>query len=256
MKIAHKLQWALACATLALQAAAVAEPAAGEIWVEPGTGMRFAWIPGGCFLMGSANRYAYERPAHKVCVKGFYLGVYSVTQAQYLKVVPGKNPSDNQGADLPIESVNWNDAVTMAHQLAQTSGQKIRLPTEAEWEYACRAGSMHDPNCGDGKLADLAWYNRNSDGHTQPVGKKKPNAWGLYDMNGNVWQWTLDCWHESYYGAPTDGHAWIANGDCTIRAARGGSWGTVADSTRAAARNADLAVRDFTDTGIRLLREP
>ena len=241
--------------SLVLTASAAAEPAPGEIWVEPGTGIRFAWIPGGCFTMGSADSYAYERPEHKVCVMGFYLGVYPVTQAQYLKVM-GKNPSNNVGVDLPAESMNWNDAVKMARTLAQASGEKIRLPSEAEWEYACRAGGKHDKYCGDGKLTEVAWYDHNSDGHSQPVGRKNPNAWGLYDMNGNVWQWTLDCWHESYAGAPDDGSPWVKGGDCTIRAARGGSWGTVADSTRATVRNSAPAGLDFVDTGLRLLREP
>jgi formylglycine-generating enzyme required for sulfatase activity len=234
---------------------AAAEPVLGDTWVEPGTGMRFAWIPGGCFDMGSADNYAYERPVHHVCVKGFYLGIYPVTQAQYLKVM-GKNPSANVGMDFPVESLNWNDAVNMTRQLTQASGEKIRLPSEAEWEYACRAGGRHDKYCGDGKPAELAWYANNSDGHSQPVGKKSSNAWGLYDMNGNVWQWTLDCWHDNYYNAPADGSAWTAGGDCAIRAARGGSWGTVASSTRAEVRNSDHAVLDFVDTGLRLLHEP
>lgn len=239
--------------------APAAEPALthapGEIWVEPGTGMRFTWIPGGCFVMGSADGYAFERPAHKVCVKGFFLGVYPVTQAQYLKLA-GKNPSENRGMDLPVDSVTWNDAVQTIKRLAESSGEKIRLPSEAEWEYACRAGGKHDKYCGDGRLNEMAWYSHNSEGHSQPVGKKLPNAWGLYDMNGNVWEWTLDCWHENYYGAPSDGSAWVTGGDCAIRPARGGSWSTVTDSTRAAARNSDHGALDFTDTGLRLLREP
>jgi formylglycine-generating enzyme required for sulfatase activity len=259
MKIAREFRWgrlAWACAIAVVQAVACADPAPGEPWVEPGTGMRFVWVPGGCFVMGSNNNYAYERPAHKVCVKGFYLGVFEVTQGQYRKVM-GKNPSDNQGDDnLPVESVNWNDAVAMSQKLAQSSGKTIRLPTEAEWEYACRAADRHDPYCGDGRLADLAWYDRNSDTHSQPVGKKAPNAWGLYDMTGNVWEWTLDCWHDNYYGAPADGSAWNTGGDCRIRVARGGSWGTVGDSTRASVRNSDLAALDFVDTGFRLLRQP
>jgi formylglycine-generating enzyme required for sulfatase activity len=255
MKIARTLLLALVCLVRAAHAEPQPQPVLGEVWQEPSTGMRFIWIPGGCFLMGAEGHYAYERPRHQVCVKGFYLGVAPVTQAEYLKVA-GKNLSQNTGPDLPVDSVTWMDAVKVSHQLAQASGKTIRLPTEAEWEYACRAGGRHDPYCGDGKLADLAWNVRNSDGHTQPVGRKKPNAWGLYDMNGNVWQWTLDCWHRSYYGAPADGSAWTAGGDCNIRVARGGSWGTVPDSTRAAARNADLAALDFTDTGFRLLREP
>lgn len=244
----------LSIVLLGLTAAASAEPAIGTPWVEPSTDMKFTWVPPGCFDMGEGSGNAYERPVRKVCVKGFYLGVYEVTQAQYEKIT-GKNPSNSRSPDFPVDSVNWNDAHNMAQKLSAMDHEKIRLPSEAEWEYACRAGGAHAPYCGDGRVGELAWYDRNSDGQPAAVGKKLPNRWGLYDMSGNVWEWTSDCWHDNYYGAPGDGSAWIEGGDCTFRSARGGSWGTPASSVRAAVRNYDGAGADFVDTGFRLLRE-
>lgn len=252
--IGHKLVPALACTLFCLPAMA-AEPALGDPWNEPTTGMRFIWIPGGCFDMGAADGEDSEKPVHKVCVRGFYLGVFEVTQAEYRKVL-GNNPSNVSGTQLPVESVTWVQATQMAQKLSQAGGATLRLPSEAEWEYACRAGGQHALYCGEGKANELARFYNNSNEQPWPVGGRKPNAWGLYDMSGNVWEWTQDCWHQTYVGAPADGSAWVTGGDCKNRVARGGSWGTVAGSVRAAARNWNEATNFFTDTGFRLVRDP
>ncbi len=246
----------LVAAALVLAASVSAEePAPGTPWQEAKTGMRFVWIPGGCFDMGASDGGAQELPVHKVCVKGFYLGVYEVTQAQYRQVT-GKNPSNIFDDTFPVDSVSWTQATQMAKDLSRQSGQSFRLPSEAEWEYACRAGGRHAVYCGEGMPTELAWFSKNSGQQSWPVGQKKANAWGLHDMSGNVWEWTGDCWHPSYVNAPADGSAWTAGGDCANRVARGGSWGTVTASVRADSRNWNLADNYFTDTGFRLVREP
>ena len=128
------------------------------------------------------------------------MGKYVVTQEQYEKVM-GANPSHFKGAKNPVEKVSWDDAQDFCKKLSATSGKTVRLPTEAEWEYACRAGSTTAYCFGDSEngLAEYAWYSSNSDGKTHPVGEKKPNAWGLYDMHGNVWEWCQD-----WYGGLPD----------------------------------------------------
>src|SRR5436853_7544725 len=137
------------------------------------------------------------------------MGKYEVTQAQS-EAVMGSNPSKFQGADLPVESVSWND-VQKFIQILNSHSRKYsyRLPTEAEWEYACRAGTAGDYA---GKLDSMMWYGENSGGKTHPVGQKQSNAFGLYDMHGNVWEWCEDWYHENYNGAPTDGSTWLSGG--------------------------------------------
>lgn len=211
----------------------LSEPAAGSLWTEPTTGMQFVWIPTGCFQMGSAHGRDDEKPIHRVCVKGFYLGKYEVTQGQYEKVV-GSNPcakhcSHFVGADRAVAYIRWDDAQKMIAELQRKLGERFRLPSEAEWEYACVAGGRHREHCGDGRLEDVAWidqahYGGSADG-PRPVGLKQPNAWGLFDMNGNVAEYVQDCWHGNYAGAHRDGSARV-DGDCFVRVYRGGSWET------------------------------
>ncbi len=158
-------------------------------------GIKLVLIPPGEFLMGSPE----ENPQHRVQItKPFYLGVYEVTQGQYQKVV-GSNRSRFKGESLPVETVSWNDAVAFCKRLSEVAkeratGRTYRLPTEAEWEYACRAGSTSKYSFGDSEaeLGKHAWYKQNSDMKTHPVGKKQPNVWGLYDMHGNVFEWCQD----------------------------------------------------------------
>ena len=201
---------------------ALAEPAAGTILKEPTTGMEFVWVQSGCFNMGSKDGETFEKPVHPVCVKGFWMGKYEVTQEQYQHIM-GVNPSDSRGQSNPADQVSWDDAVAFTLGMSTMLSVPVRLPSEAEWEYACRAGGQHTSYCGDGDPATLAWTGSNTGNSTSPVGKLRPNAWGLYDMSGNVWEWAIDCWNPNYLGAPIDGKPWL-KGNCERRVARGGAW--------------------------------
>ena len=183
-------------------------------------------IPAGSFEMGS-NENADERPVHRVNVPSFLIGKTEVTQDQW-KAVMGNNPShfSTCGDDCPVERISWTDAQEFTQRLNQKTGKQYRLPTEAEWEYAARAGSNAKWSFGDSEpqLGDHAWYRVNSQNRTQRVSQKRSNAFGLYDMHGNVWEWVQDCWHDNYAGAPTDGSAWTTGCSGSSRVLRGGSW--------------------------------
>lgn len=195
-------------------------------------------VPAGSFLMGSAegedDSAGDEGPQHRVRVAGFLLGKTEVTQRQW-RVVMGSNPSHFKGCDdCPVENVSWDDIQGFLQKLNARTGKAYRLPSEAEWEYACRAGGQHR-SCGGDDLDTVAWVESNSGGRTHPVGQKRANAWGLHDMNGNVLEWTQNCWHDSYRGAPLDGRAWTS-GDCRRRVLRGGAWNYEAQVVRPAYR--------------------
>jgi formylglycine-generating enzyme required for sulfatase activity len=225
-------------------------------------------IPGGNFLMGSPNsesgRYNWESPKHWVTLQPFFMGKYAVTQAQWKAVaaLPQVNrdlnpdPSRFKGANRPVENVSWDDAVEFCARLSKKAGRDYRLPSEAEWEYACRAGTTTPFHFGETITTDLANYNGNytyASGpkgkyrqETTPVGSFPPNAFGLYDMHGNVWEWCADFWHANYAGAPVDGSVWSSGGneDAADAAAslrryrmqRGGSWSVNPRICRAAHR--------------------
>ena len=194
--------------------------------------MQLVLIPAGEFLMGSPDSDneagSDEKPQHRVRItKPFYLGVYEVTQAQYQKVV-GSNPSHFKGESLPVETVSCKDAVAFCKLLSEVAeeraaGRSYRLPTEAEWEYACRAGSTSKYSFGDSEaeLGKHAWYDKNSGSTTHPVGGRQANGWGLCDMHSNVWEWCQD-WYGPYAaGAASDPSG---PGSATLRVLRGGSW--------------------------------
>ena len=219
-------------------------------------GMKFTRIPAGEFFMGSEESND-EKPVHTVKINNaFYLGTYTVTQREW-KAVMGDNPSVFKGDDLPVETVSWDDVQKFIKKLNEMEGtEKYRLPSEAEWEYACRAGTTTRYSFGDdeSKLGDYAWYDNNSDDKTHPVGQKKPNPYGLYDMHGNVWEWVQDEWHGSYDGAPADGSAWERGGGA-FRVIRGGGWFSFARYCRSAVRDhGDPHYRD-SNLGFRLLQE-
>ena len=192
------------------------------------------YIPGGTFMMGSTdNEYGwaqYTTPVHTVTVPAFDIGAYEVTQAQYLAVMGG-NPSYFQGTSYPnsennpVETVSWYDARAFCTALSALTGRTFTLPSEAQWEYACRAGTITLYSYGDSDalLGNYAWWYSNSGLQTHPVGTKFPNNWGLYDMMGNVWEWCLDSLHTNYLDAPTDGSAWEPETG-SYRLLRGGSW--------------------------------
>lgn len=184
--------------------------------------IELVWIPPGSFEMGSNRGEADEKPVHRVTIKkGFYMGKYEVTQKQW-QAIMGNNPSYFKGDNLPVEKVLWDDAQEFIKKLNEISDRyTFRLPTEAEWEYACRAGTTGDYA---GDLDEMAWYENNSGKQTHPVGMKKPNGWGLYDMLGNVFEWCQDRLHDNYEGAPNNGSAWESYGSRDLRVKRGCAW--------------------------------
>ena len=198
-----------------------------------GVPLEMILVPAGKFTMGSTEDDD-EKPPHEVTLPGFYIGKYQITQAQWKAVMGDKLKPYFKGEDLPMESISWNDAREFCQKLSRMTGKTYRLPSEAEWEYACRAGTTSDYA---GKLDEMAWYIQNSDSKTHPVGKKKPNAFGLFDMHGNVWEWYEDLWHENYDGAPTNGAAWTGGGNSKSRVVRGGSWNDFGNGCRSANRS-------------------
>jgi formylglycine-generating enzyme required for sulfatase activity len=227
--------------------------------LTPGTGKFPA-----SFRMGSAAEApAAEKPAHTVTFAApFAPARYEVTQELYEAVV-GRNPSKWKGPRNSVEMVNWDEATEFC-RLATTELRRrkllgddevVRLPTEAEWEYACRAGTTTAYGFGDSadELKDYAWFKANSKGEDPPVGKKKPNAWGLYDMHGYIWEWCLDAWHDSYEGAPADGSAWEEK-DAKERVVRGGSWNDEAPSLRSAFRGHQPPGQRSDTIGFRCVR--
>jgi len=237
-----------------------------EVTLDLGGGvtMDLVLMPADEFLMGSpeneAGRDGDEGPQHRVTIaRPFYLGKYEVTQAQW-QAVMGNNPSSFKGdAKLPVETVSWEDCQQFCQRLNERlagagHGVRVRLPTEAEWEYACRAGSTGRFCFGDsdGQLGDYAWYGGNGGNQTHPVGRKKPNAFGLYDMHGNVWEWCEDWYHSSYSGAVDDGSAWTAGGELSARVLRGGSWFNNPAYCRCAYRYGDRPADRGVDVGFRV----
>jgi formylglycine-generating enzyme required for sulfatase activity len=236
-------------------------------------GMEFVFVPAGKFMMGSTDAevqrafeqeqrdyegarlesFTPEKPQHQVTIpQGFYMGKYEVTQALWQKVM-GNNPSSFKGCDqCPVEKMSWDDVHEFIGKLnALNDGYTYRLPSEAEWEYACRAGTTGDFA---GDLDSMTWYLKNSDKKTHPVGQKQPNAWGLYDIYGNVAEWCEDFWHKNYDGAPTDGSVWLGGSGLENRVHRGGSWIDDAPELRAAYRGSWYSyLRDSPNIGFRLV---
>lgn len=211
-------------------------------------------IPGGCFQMGSPasepDRSDEERQ-HEVCVKAFEIGVHEVMQGQW-RAVMGSNPSRfQQGDDYPVELVSWHDVQTYLKTLNRRTGQSYRLPTEAEWEYACRGGVAGEVYCGGNDLDRLAWYEGNSGHQTHPVGKKAANGFGLYDMSGNVWEWTCSVYDKDYGDAEQKCYK---EDIINPLAVRGGAWNFNPDWVRSANRGGvDPTVRAH-NRGFRLAR--
>jgi formylglycine-generating enzyme required for sulfatase activity len=224
-----------------------------------GVRMEFVLIPAGEFDMGSPsseqNRDEDEGPVHRVKIsKPFYMGKFPVTQEQY-KAITGKKPSDFSGKHLPVEGVPWGDAVQFCEKVSQRNGKTYRLPTEAEWEYACRAGTQARFCFGDDEssLDAYAWYDDNSDYKTHPVGQKQANAFDLYDMHGNVWEWCSD-WYGDYNSYSQSNPTGPSSG--RFRVLRGGSWYNHARCCRVSYRNNfNPGHRDY-DYGFRLVLAP
>ena len=261
-------------------------------------------IPGGTFTMGTENEeierlvkkfdwegFRWQRPQHRVTVSSFYMGRYPITQSQWKAIAATAkididletNPSNFKGDELPVERVNWYQATEFCKRLSRETKREYRLPSEAEWEYACRAGTTTPFYFGETITGELANYDasktyadeptREYRKETTPMRQFPPNAFGLYDMHGNVWEWCADTWHNVYVGnvwewcagiwhnvyvgAPTDGSAWIENGDDSRSPLRGGSWYSIPSYCRSAHRsfedrhsfNSSLGFRVVCNTG-------
>jgi formylglycine-generating enzyme required for sulfatase activity len=229
-----------------------------ELELAKGIAITMVQIPAGSFQMGSpdteAERESNEGPQHRVELQSFFLGQTPVTQAQWQAVASwpqvvlklNSNPACFEGPNRPVERVSWQEAMEFCRRLSQRSKFVYTLPSEAQWEYACRAGTTTPFAFGDTLTPDLANYHGNYTYGSVPkgqyrqqtteVGSFAANAWGLQDMHGNVWEWCLDPWHDSYRGAPADGSAWTAGGG-TARLLRGGSWSDYPGDCRSACRN-------------------
>jgi len=227
---------------------------------DGGLGPKVVWLPKGKFKMGS-NENDYEKPIHEVTIDyEFGVGQYQVTFVEYDKFCDAtkrEKPSDSGWGrgNRPVINVSWNDAKAYVKWLSEQTDQQYRLLSEAEWEYACRAGSTGKYCFGNdvNQLWNYGWYRDNSGKTTHPVGEKKANKFGLYDMHGNVWEWCEDVGHENYDGAPVDGSAWVS-GDRELRRLRGGSWGGNDDRLRCAYRFGDVTTIWSYYRGFRISR--
>jgi formylglycine-generating enzyme required for sulfatase activity len=211
---------------------------------------------------GDPDAYDSETPQHRVSIRSFQMGKTEVTLGQFKRFIAATGNTqlvnddfikyNASGDDAPVVMVSWDDAQAYIQWLNQTQGGGYRLPTEAEWEYACRAGN-NTTYCGSNNVGDVAWYDGNSGGRTHPVAQKQANAFGLYDMSGNVSERVQDAWHGNYNGAPTDGSAWAKGGSgwCVLR---GGSWYHVEQNDRPAARADSPPTNRSAGLGFRLAR--
>jgi len=234
----------------------VIEPEAGKTFKDCPECPEMVEIPAGSFDMGSSSGESNEKPVHHVTLaKSFAIGKTEVTQEQWHAVM-GTNPSSftTCGDTCPVEQVSWDDTQLFIQKLNTKTGKQYRLPTEAEWEYACRAGNQQE-YCGSDNVDKVSWNNRNSGSYffnsPHPVAGKQANAFGLYDMSGNVWEWVQDTYHDDYNGAPTDGSAWTGG---SMRVLRGGSWGYDAEFGRASRRSKFGTSFRYFSYGFRLAR--
>lgn len=221
---------------------------------DEATGIKFVPISGGHFVMGSSitekERQPSEGPQHNVHIKDFHMSCFEVTQEQYLQIM-GENPSDLVGENCPVDGVSWEDAQNFIKKLNKFNGTKYRLPTEAEWEYACRVNTTTRFFFGDTITIDQVNYGAKISFRNSSVGIHPPNAFGLYDMHGNVFEWCEDTWHESYVGAPTDGSAWVDN-STDQKVYRGGAWNASAHFSRSAFRYHRPKTSSYYNIGFRL----
>ena len=215
------------------------------------TGIEMVLIPAGEFIMGDDGGENDEKPAHTVTIGAFYMDTHEVTQKSYQELM-GKSPSKHKGPGNPVEQLGWLGAIRYCNMRSRREGltpcynettgacnfdaDGYRLPTEAEWEYACRVGTDTKYSFGSdpAKLSSYAWFKENSNKTPHPVGGKKPNPWGLYDMHGNVWEWSNDIYSESYDPKAGENPTGPAEGD--ERVLRGGGWNVGAESCRSSAR--------------------
>lgn len=231
-------------------------PKTESIEVGQGINMEFVLIHPGTFTMGSplgSEESGDESPEHKVTItKPFYIGKYEVTQEQWEQLM-GTNPSTFKGDKRPTDSVSWDDSQLFLKKLQEKTGHSFTLPTEAQWEYAARAGTSTRWNFGSDEsvLGDYAWFAENSDEGTHPAGQKKPNAWGLYDLYGNVQEWCYDWYANPYLLSDDSDPQGPDSGES--RVLRGGAWGDDSSMVRSAYRNASGSDNRAPGSGIRVV---
>ncbi len=211
--------------------------------------IEMVFIEGGTFSMGSQD--GNEKPVHSVTVDSFWIGKYEVTQGQY-RLLMGENPSLYKGDNRPVEQVSWEDAIKFCKKFSEKYKVKARLPYEAEWEYACRAGTTTKYYWGNSVNGAYCWYDENSGRKTKPVGTKKPNPYGLYDMSGNVSEWCMDWYQRDYYSdSPSKNPKGASDGD--FRVVRGGSWSYGEDFLRSSFRSRFSPKDRLSFNGFRIL---
>lgn len=225
-------------------------------WEDSGTGIVFAWVPGGSYEMGCgvwmSDCEEDEKPSHLVQVKGFWISKYEITQSQWLLVM-GYNPSRFQsGGNYPVEMVSWYDVNEFINKMNRNNTHSFRLPTEAEWEYAARSGGKPEKFSGGDTPYDVAWYLDNSRIGTHPVGTKAPNGLGLYDMTGNVWEWVEDT--ISMYSAVPQTTPVVKEKN-SKHVFRGGSWSYAESEIRTTARGEYFPDGRSGNLGFRLVRD-
>lgn len=211
---------------------------AGKVFKDCSECLDLVVIPSGSFEMGSTKGEGDEIPVHPVTLDLFALGKTEVTQGQWRTVMGSNHKSFGEcGDDCPVEitTLSWNDAELFIEKLNTLTGQQYRLPSESEWEYACKAGGQHE-YCGSDNLDEVGWHDANSNGSSHPAGLKQANSFGLYDMSGNVWEWVADSGHEDYLGAPNDGSVRHGEFDHLWRVLRGGAWNINSYRARSAFR--------------------
>ncbi len=236
-------------------------PVEKSVDFDGGIKLKLVLIPAGEFMMGSpegeTGRSDTEGPQRKVTItEPFYMGIYPITQAQYQEVTGKKPDLRFKGDDLPVYRITWNNAVEFCKKLSERTGLKFRLPTEAEWEYAARAGTTTAYYFGNNEkqLGEYAWHAGNSDGRVHPSGQKKPNAWGLYDMYGNVFEWCLDWYQDTYKGLPDADPTGPPSGE--ERVLRGGVWFSFQEGCRSAYRRRSTPGGWLAESGLRVVMVP
>jgi len=218
----------------------------GRTWIEPVTGMAFVWVPAGCFEMGSN---------HKVCMDGFWIGKYEVTQGQWKKIM-GNNPSYfKRGDRFPVENVSWDDAKKFISVLGRKSKRNFTLPSEAQWEYAARSGGKNEKYSGGNDPNRVGWYDKNSGKSTHEVGTKASNGLGIYDMSGNLLEWCEDVYDKKAYSKYSGKNPMITSGGAG-RVLRGGSWSNRAGGMRCAYRGWFHPSYRYQYFGLRLVFAP
>lgn len=228
----------------------------GQTWIDPVTSMEFVWVPGGCFQMGLNPVHSDEMPVHEVCLDGYWIGKFEVTQGQW-KIIMGSNPSkfSNCGDNCPVERVSWKDAKAFIRKLnSRSNGVTFSLLSEAQWEYAARSGGKNEKYSGGNDIEKVGWYGSNSGNKTHRVGTKSPNGLGIYDMSGNVREWCEDTYSKSAYSQHSRNNP-IYTGSGSERVLRGGCWGIGAGYCRATDRDRWPASLGFDHMGFRVLRK-